>query len=72
MDVNAESNRFITIKGHKENSLNHLKVCLINSAKNELGRTSKTIIDKINMKLFKQLKSTNRKTRLAPLNGLIH
>ena len=42
MDVNAESNCFITIKDHKENFLNHPKVCLINPAKNKLGRISKT------------------------------
>ena len=38
MDVNAASNCFITIKDHKENFLNHLKVRLINPAKNELGK----------------------------------
>ena len=42
MDVNAESNCFISIKNHKENFLNHPKVRLINPAKNELGRISKT------------------------------
>ena len=47
MDVNAESNCFITIKDHKENFLNHPKVRLINPAKNELGRISKTILDKV-------------------------
>ena len=56
MDVNAESNCFITIKDHKENFLNHLKVRLINPAKNELGRISKTILDNINMKLLQATK----------------
>ena len=56
MDVNAECNCFITIKDHKENFLNHTKVRLINPAKNELGRISKTILDNINMKLFKTTK----------------
>ena len=32
MDINAESNCFITIKDHKENFLNNPKVCLINPA----------------------------------------
>ena len=45
MDVNAESNCFITVKDHKENFLNTPKVRLINPAKNELGRISKTILD---------------------------
>ena len=56
MDVNAESNCFITVKDHKENFLNHPKVRLINPAKNELGRISKTILDNINMKLFETTK----------------
>ena len=41
VDVNAESSCFITIKDHKENFLNNLKVRLINPAKNELGRITK-------------------------------
>ena len=52
MNINAESNCFIRIKDHKENFLNHPKVRLINPAKNELGRISKTILDNRNMKLF--------------------
>ena len=56
MDINTESNCYITIKDHKENFLNHLKVRLINPAKNELGRISKTILDNINMKLFQATK----------------
>ena len=56
MDINAESNCFITIKDNKENFLNHPKVRLINPAKNELGRISKTILDNINMKLFQATK----------------
>ena len=56
MDINAESNCFITIKDHKENFLNNPKVRLIYPAKNELGRISKTILDNINMKLFQATK----------------
>ena len=56
MDINAESNCFITIKDYKENFSNQLKVRLINPAKNELGRISKTILDNINIKLFKRAK----------------
>ena len=56
MDVNAESNCFITIKDHKENFFYHPKVPLINPAKNELGRISKTILDNISMKLFEAIK----------------
>ena len=64
MDINTEWNCFITIKDHKENFLNHPKGRLINLAKNEIGRISKTILDDIIMNsYFKQLKSTNGKTR---------
>ena len=63
-DVDAVSNCFITIKDHKENFLNHPKVRLINPAKNELGRISKTILDNINMKLFEPTKINQSKTLL--------
>ena len=71
MDVNAESNCFITIKDHKESFLNYPKVGAINPAKNDLGRISKTIIDNINMKLFETTNINQWKTRLVLLNGLI-
>ena len=62
MHINAESNCFITINDHEENFLNHPNVRLINPAKNEIGRISKTILDNINMNsYFRQLKSTNGK-----------
>ena len=67
MDVNAESNCFITIKDHKENFLNHPKVRLINPAKNELGRISKTILDNINMKLFETTKINQWKNTVSAI-----
>ena len=48
METNVEGNSFVTIKNHKENFDNHATVRLINPAKNELGRISKLILDKIN------------------------
>ena len=51
METNEEGNSFITIKDHKENFDNHPTVRLINPAKNELGRISKLILDKINKKI---------------------
>ena len=63
MDVKTKSNCFITIEDLKENFLNHVKVRLINPAKNELGRISKTIIDDINMKLFKAMKGNQWKKK---------
>ena len=56
MDVNTDSSYFITIKDHKENFLNHPKVRLINPAKNELGRISKTILDNRNTNLSQATK----------------
>ena len=48
METNEEGNSLIAIKDHKENFNNHPTVRLINPAKNELGRISKLILDKIN------------------------
>lgn len=63
MTINAENNSFITLKDHKENFQNHPKTRLINPAKNELGRISKTILEKLNKSIresldLKQWKST--------------
>ena len=65
IDVNADSNCFITIKDYKENFLNHPKVRLINPAKTELGRISKTILDNINMKLFETTKINQWKSTVS-------
>ena len=65
MDVNAESNCFITIKDHKENFLNHAKVRLINPANNKLRRISKTILDNINLKLFETTKINQWKNTVS-------
>ena len=67
MDVNAESNCFITIKDHKEVFLNHSKVRLTNPAKNELGRLSKTTLDNINMKLFEATKINQWKNTVSAI-----
>ena len=47
---------FFTLKDHKENFQNNSTIRLINPAKNEIGRFSKVILDKINSSLIKQLK----------------
>ena len=56
IDINEESNCFFTLKDHKENFQNNPTVRLINPAKNDIGRISKVILDKINSSLIKQLK----------------
>ena len=65
MFVNGKNNCFITLKDHKPNFENHPKVRLLNPAKNELGRISKTILEKINSNLrtvlkLNQWKDTNK------------
>ena len=56
LSINEESNCFFTLKDHKENFQNNPTVRLINPAKNDIGRISKVILDKINSSLIKQLK----------------
>ena len=48
MEVSATNNAFITLKDHKENFENNPTTRLINPAKNEVGRISKVILDRIN------------------------
>ena len=61
LDINEESNCFCTFKDHKENFQNNPTVRLINPAKNDIGRISKVILDKINSSLIKQLKVNQSK-----------
>ena len=49
LHINGYSNCFITMKDHKENFGNKPSVRLINLAKNQIGRISKVILDKINV-----------------------
>ena len=44
MEKNGTGNCFITLKDHKENFANKPTVRLINPAKNEIGRLSKSIL----------------------------
>ena len=55
MDINRKNTCFITLKDHKENFLKNLTVRLINSAKNELKRISKAILDNSNKRLCTRL-----------------
>ena len=48
IEVNGTSNCFITMKDHKDNFDNNPTTRLINPAKNEVGRISKVILDRIN------------------------
>ena len=56
IEVNGTGNCFITLKDHKTNFINHPATRLINPAKNEIGRISKEILDRINSLLCSNLK----------------
>lgn len=56
MEINSDNNCFFTLKDHKENFNNNPTTRLINPAKNELGRISKTILQHINKTLRTNLK----------------
>ena len=56
LHINEESNCFLTLKNYKENFQNNPTVRLNNTAKNDIGRINKVILDKINPSLIKQLK----------------
>ena len=47
----AKKDAFITLKDHKTNFENNPKCRLINPAKSELGKVSKTFLDEINTKV---------------------
>ena len=55
MFVNGKQNCFITLEDHKSNFQSNPTVRLLNPAKNELGRISKTILDKIYVNLRNSL-----------------
>ena len=58
---------FITLKDQKENFLNNPKTRLLYPAKNELGRISKAILDKINL----NLRNTTKTNQWKNTNDLI-
>ena len=68
IEIDGTSNCFITLKGHKENFINHPITRLINPAKNEIGRISKSILDKINICLCEKLKLNEWKNTTDVIN----
>ena len=56
IEIKSTSNCFITLKDHKENFVNHPTTSIINPAKNEIGRSSKSILDKSNNCVCQKLK----------------
>ena len=51
MFINVKNSYFINLKDHKPNFLSNPKTRLLNPTKNELGKISKVILDKINLNL---------------------
>ena len=51
----AEEPAYITLKDHKENFRSKPSCRLINPSKNEIGKISKIVLEKINKKLLKEL-----------------
>ena len=51
----AEAPAYITLRDHKENFPSKLSCRLINPSKNEIGKISKIVLEKINKKLLKEL-----------------
>ena len=50
----AETTAFLTLKDHKPDFENHTKCRLINPAKSDVGKISKSILDTVNSKIRKQ------------------
>ena len=55
MQTNEEINCFISLKDYKENFQKNPTVRLINPVKNEFGKISKVILDKINKNIRENL-----------------
>ena len=68
MVINKTGNCFVTLKDHKENFSNRPTVRLINPAKNEIGRISKTVLDDINTRLRESLKVNQWKDKTQVIN----
>ena len=68
MQINGTGNCFITLKDHKENFANRPTVRLINPAKNEIGRISKSILDDINSRLRSSLEVNQWKDKTEVIN----
>ncbi len=69
MQINGTGNCFITLlKDHKENFANRPTVRLINPAKNEIGRMSKSILDDINSRLRNSLEVNQWKDKMEVIN----
>ena len=60
-----ESEAYITIKDHKKDFPNKISCRLINSSKLDIGRISKQVLDKINLKLISDTKVNQWKSSVS-------
>ena len=65
IETNGTGNCFITLKDHKDNCENNPTTHLINPTKNEVGRISKVVLDKMNKALCQKLKANQWKNTTA-------
>ena len=56
IEINDTSNCFLILKGHKEKFVYHSIARLTNIAKNDIGRISKSVLDKTRIYLYQKLK----------------
>ena len=66
--ANGTNSCFVNLKDNKENLANNPKTRLINPAKNEVGRISKVILDKINKSLIESLHVKQWKNTTSVIN----
>ena len=65
IEINGTGNSFVTLKDHKKNFTNHPTTRLINPSKNEIGRISKHILEKINTELVSKLSVNQWKNTIS-------
>ena len=67
MFINDNNYCFITLNDHRTNFLNNPIIYLLNPAKNELGRITKVLLDKINL----YLRNTTKFNQWKNISGAI-
>ena len=66
--IKGTGSSFVTLKDHKENFLNPPTTRLLNSAKNEIGKISKDILQNINKTLSEEIKLNERRNTEKVIN----
>ena len=68
IEITGTGNCLITLKDHKENFVNHPTTRLINPAKHEIVRITKSILDKINICLCENLQRSRWRNTTDVIN----